>query len=247
MDRAEYLKMDDVEERMWWYRGCHANLLAFYRRQATPAAASLPLLDAGCGTGGFLRKLGAALPGNLLVGLDIEPIAIGLARQKGTASVCVGSIERLPFASNSLAAVFSADVLYHRGVDERQAVAELHRCIAPGGVLVLNLPAYDWLMSAHDRAVHSARRYTRTRLDALLREAGFARITTSYWNTLLFPLMVLRRKLFTTNRTTSDVMIYPAPIEALFRAAMRLETWALARGWRLPFGGSVIAAAVKHG
>jgi hypothetical protein len=102
-------------------------------------------------------------------------------------------------------------------------------------------------MSAHDRAVHTARRYTRARLTGLLREAGFTSIRTSYWNTLLFPLMVLRRKLFTTSRTTSDVMVYPAPIEALFRAVMRLETWALCRGMPLPFGGSVIAAAVKHG
>ena len=146
-----------------------------------------------------------------------------------------------------MAAIFSADVIYHRGVDESRALADLHRCLTPGGVLVLNLPAYDWMMSAHDRAVHTARRYTRSRIEARLREAGFALITTSYWNTLLFPLMVLRRKLFTTNETTSDVMVYPAPIEALFRAVMRIESLALKSGLRLPFGGSVLAVAVKHG
>jgi SAM-dependent methyltransferase len=246
MDRAEYLKMHEVEEQMWWYRGCHANLLTAYRHWAH-VPSTLPVLDAGCGTGGFLARLGRALPGQAIVGLDIEPIAAELACSKSGVAVCVGSIERLPFPDGSLSAIFSADVLYHRAVDECRAIADLHRCLAPGGVLVLNLPAYDWLMSAHDRAVHTARRYTRTRLTRLLREAGFASITTSYWNTLLFPLMVLRRKLFTTSRTTSDVMVYPAPIEALFRTVMRLETWALGIGVPLPFGGSVLAAAVKHG
>jgi len=243
MDRAEYLKMHAVEERMWWYRGCHANLLTAYRRWSKPLP-SLPVLDAGCGTGGFLLKLRGTIPA---YGMDLEPVAAELAGQKSGAAICVGSINDLPFATGSLGAIFSADVLYHRGVDEQRALADLHRCLAPGGVLVLNLPAYDWLKSAHDEAVHTARRYTRSRIRHLLREAGFEQITTSYWNTLLFPLMVLRRKLFTTSTTTSDVMVYPAPIEALFRAVMHLENLALRSGLALPFGGSVLAAAVKHG
>jgi|HubBroStandDraft_1064217.scaffolds.fasta_scaffold00539_5 SAM-dependent methyltransferase len=246
MDRAEYLKMHEVEERMWWYRGCHANLLTAHRNWA-PALPSLPVLDAGCGTGGFLVKLGAALPGVSVLGLDLAPDAAELAAQKSGAAICVGSIDELPFASGSLGAIFSADVLYHRDVDEGRALADLYRCLAPGGVLVLNLPAYDWLRSAHDQAVHTARRYTRARLRQRLRDAGFQRIRTSYWNMLLFPVMVLRRKLFTTSASTSDVMIYPAPIEILFRAALGLETLALRSGLSLPFGGSVLAAAVKHG
>jgi SAM-dependent methyltransferase len=245
MDRAEYLKMHAVEEAMWWYRGCHANLLTAFRRWA--AMQGGPVLDAGCGTGGFLRKLVDALPGQTLLGMDIEPVAAELAGAKSGAAICVGSINALPFAANSMAAIFSADVIYHRGVDEARALADLHRCLAPGGVLVLNLPAYNWMTSAHDRAVHTARRYTRSRIEARLRDAGFTRITTSYWNTLLFPLMVLRRKLFTSDETTSDVMVYPAPIEALFRAMMRLENLALRLGLKLPFGGSVLAVAVKHG
>jgi SAM-dependent methyltransferase len=244
MDRAEYLKMHEVEERMWWYQGCHANLLTLYRRWA--AATALPVLDAGCGTGGFLRKLRKAVPNKPLVGMDIEPVATALARQKSGAAICVGSVDDLPFATGSLGAVFSADVLYHRAVDERRALADFYRCLAPGGVLLLNLPAYDWLMSAHDLAVHSARRYTAGRLKAQLSEAGFTGIITTYWNTLPFPLMVLRRKLFTTSTTTSDVMVYPVPIEFLFRAAMRLENWALRCGLSLPFGGSVLAVAVKR-
>ncbi|MEI9986667.1 MAG: class I SAM-dependent methyltransferase [Aliidongia sp.] len=156
-------------------RAATPNLLTAYRLSA-PARPARPVLDAGCGTGGFLRKLADAIPEQALFGMDIEPVAAELAGQKSAATICVGSINDLPFAANSMSAIFSADVLYHRGVDESRALADLHRCLAPGGVLVLNLPAYDWmmsaLMSAHDRAVHTARRYTRTRIQALLREAG---------------------------------------------------------------------------
>ena len=127
------------------------------------------------------------------------------------------------------------------------AIADLHRCLGPGGLLVLNLPAFDWMMSAHDRAVHTARRYTRARIKQLLTEAGFRDIQTTHWNFFLFPLMVLRRKLLSTKATTSDVMAYPAPVEFLFRIIVGLESLLIARGIRLPFGGSVMALAVKHG
>jgi len=239
MDRIEYEKMHAVEERMWWFYGIHANLMTVFARTGR-ARAGLRVLDAGCGTGGFLAKLDR-------IGMDFEPVAAELTMARAAVPVTVASINQLPFAASSLGAIFSADVLCHRSVDQTQALADLHRCLAPGGVLVLNLPAYDWMFSAHDRAVHTARRYTRTRLSALLRQAGFAEIRTSYWNSLLFPLMVLRRKLMKTEGAASDVMPFPAPIEFLFRAAMRLENFLLRCGVVLPFGGSVLAVAIKHG
>jgi len=246
MDRIEYEKMHAVEDRMWWYHGLHANLLTAFARTGR-ARVGLRVLDAGCGTGGFLAKLGRAMPGLERIGMDVEPIAAELTAARASIPVCVASINQLPFAPGSLGAIFSADVLYHRAVDQDRALADLHRCLAPDGVLVLSLPAYDWMFSAHDRAVHTARRYTRTRLERLLRAAGFAEVRTSYWNSLLFPLMVVRRKLMKTSGAASDVMPYPAPIEFLFRAAMRFENFLLRCGIALPFGGSVLAVAIKHG
>ena len=246
MDRIEYEKMHAVEERMWWFHGLHANLMTVFAR-TTRAQERLRVLDAGCGTGGFLAKLGSSLPALDRVGMDFEPVAAELTAARARVPVAVASINQLPFRASSLGAIFSADVLCHRSVDQAQALADLHRCLAPGGVLVLNLPAYDWMFSAHDRAVHTARRYTRTRLTDLLRQAGFAEIRTSYWNSLLFPLMVLRRKLMKTEGAASDVMPFPAPIEFLFRAVMRLENILLRCGVVLPFGGSVLAVAIKHG
>ena len=61
-------------------------------------------------------------------------------------------------------------------------MAQFHRCLWDGGVLVLNLPAYRWMPSRHDAAVHCVRRYTRRRVVRLLQAAGFRLLFASYWN-----------------------------------------------------------------
>jgi SAM-dependent methyltransferase len=240
VQRAEYEKLAAVEDRMWWFAGLHANMLAAFEAAAPPRG---PVLDAGCGTGGLLRRFAAARPGQA-VGLDLDAGACAVARAKSGAPVAAGSVAAMPFADNSLAAIFSADVLCHAGVDERASLAEFRRCLAAGGALILNLPAYAWLLSEHDRAVDNVRRYTAGGILRLLRDAGFAVARAGYWNSLLFPLMVARRKLLRGGG--SDVSLAPAPLERLFSAVMRLESVLIRAGLRLPFGGSVLAVAVKH-
>ena len=244
MERSEYERLESAEERMWWFRATHANLLAALADAAPPPG---PVLDAGCGTGGLLRRLTEAHPGRLVLGLDADSGASRAARRKSGRPVAVGSVNELPFAAGSLAGIISADVLCHRNVDEGAALAAFHRCLAQGGVLVLNLPAYDWLLSGHDRAVHNVRRYTARRAARLLRAAGFRAVRTTYWNSILFPLMVVRRKLLDRLRAGSDVGEFPGPVDRAFRAVTAFETALIRAGLRLPFGGSILAVAVKHG
>ncbi|MGE5537427.1 MAG: class I SAM-dependent methyltransferase [Gemmatimonas sp.] len=242
MEKAEYELMAAVEDRMWWYRGLHA--LAVDRYLAgRPSTPRLPALDAGCGTGGLLTRVAAAAPDALLFGVEYVPAAAATARAKSGRGVAVGTVNALPYRDGAFAAIFSMDVLCHRGVDEDRALAEAHRCLAPGGVLIVNLPAYRWMLSGHDERVHNVRRYTRTEVRAMLTRAGFARVWTSYWNTFLFPLMVLKRKL--ARDEASDVRPFPAPLEWLFRSILFAERALLALGVRFPFGGSIFAVAVK--
>ena len=230
---------------MWWFAALHANLSLLFRRMAASSGAK-PLLDAGCGTGGLLARLATAHPGRMMIGLDADSGACARAAAKSGCPVCAGSVNALPFADAAFGAIVSADVLCHRGVDEAAALAQFHRVLPTGGVLILNLPAYRWMMSRHDRAVHNVRRYTGSGVVRLLDAAGFRVLFLSYWNMLLFPLMVLTRKLLPGGTAGSDVQLYPAPIEALCRAATGLETVLLRCGVRLPCGGSVIAVAAKR-
>jgi len=60
MEAREYEKMAEVEDRMWWYKALHRNLLGLIERFLDAPAARL--LDAGCGTGGLLRVLDTPTP-----------------------------------------------------------------------------------------------------------------------------------------------------------------------------------------
>jgi ubiquinone/menaquinone biosynthesis C-methylase UbiE len=238
----EYEKLAQVEHQMWWFCGLHENLVsAFHQRH--PKRRHGFILDAGCGTGGFLHRVARDLPEYTLLGLDVDKTACEIAAKSGQ-MVCLGSANFLPFSDACLAAIFSADMLNHDGVNQRQSLQNFYRCLQPEGILVLNLPAYPWLRSSHDRAVHNVRRYNCQDVRELLMVAGFVDVKTTHWNTVLFPLMIMHRLLFSKS-DDSDVRLYARPIATIFRTIMRFETFILSRGLQFPFGGSIIATAIK--
>lgn len=226
---------------MWWYRALHARVLdALARRPGPPGA----LLDAGCGTGGLLRQMAAL--GRPLVGLDFNPAAAARAAAKSGATAAAGDANRLPFADGAFAAVTSCDVLCHRAVDPPATLAEFRRVLAPGGTLVINLPAYQWLHSAHDVRVHNLRRFTAGGARVLLAAAGFGRIEARYWNALLLPLMVLQRKVLRSDaEARSDVAPFPPWLDAMLHAVTAAERGLARLGLRYPAGGSILLVATR--
>jgi ubiquinone/menaquinone biosynthesis C-methylase UbiE len=234
MEPAEYERMDAAENRMWWYRALHARVCDAL------AGVGGRVLDAGCGTGGLLTAL-ADRSGLDLIGLEASAFAAQRTRGKSGALVVRGTINALPFAAASFDAAVTADVLCHAAVEPAAALAELRRVLRPGGRLVVNMPAYGWLFSAHDRRVHNVRRQNRAQVRAMLAAAGFVRINARYWNGMLLPLMVAQRKLLARgDAAASDVALFPPWLDAMFYAITDIER-------RLPFalpaGGSVLATA----
>ena len=244
MEPAEYSLMDAVEDAMWWYRALHARVLDALADEPWPR--TLPLLDAGCGTGGFLARLRAAAPAVVAEGLEYHPPAAARARAKAAARVTVGSVNAMPFRDGAFGAVVSLDVLCHAAVEPGRAMAELARVLAPGGLLVLNLPAYAWLHSTHDERVHNARRFTAGGARALLAGAGLLQVRTRYWNTLLLPLMVAQRKLLSRSapESRSDVAPFSPWADRTLHAVTALERrLAMVFGGGFPAGGSLLATA----
>ena len=236
MEAAEYVLMDAAEDQMWWYRALHRRLVGAL------VGVHGNVLDVGCGTGGLLARLRTARPDLGLTGIEWADAASRRAASKSAAPIVCGSANMLPFADASFAAVIAADLLCHRAVDPDRALAELRRVLHPGGRLVVNMPAYAWLLSAHDRQVHNVRRQTARQLVAMLREAGFRSVQARYWNSLLLPLMVVQRKLLARGSAASDVAPFPPWLNASLHAMTEIER-------RLPFalpaGGSVLATAER--
>lgn len=243
MELHEYEKMAAVEETMWWYRALHEWLAA--RIAESGSGGDARLLDAGCGTGGFLHYISMSGLEVQATGLDLEPAALNVARGKSRADFVCGSVGAIPLGDSAFDIIISADVLYHRAVDESAAIAEMSRCLRRGGKLLLNLPAYEWMRSGHDVRIQTVRRYTARQLRRLLRKHGFESFEVGYRTSLVFPVMALWRLTLGRFSKVSDAEEFPAWQEKLFGLLMRLENRIAAAGVRFPFGGSVYAIAVK--
>jgi SAM-dependent methyltransferase len=242
MNRDEYAIMRRVEDGHWWYKGLRGMLRRAWTRFAP--AGPVTLLDIGCGTGAnlqFFRNEAACY------GIDFETEAVRFCRQRGDLRTAAASATDLPFAAASFDVVVSCDVLCHRSIaDKRQPLREMWRVLKPGGVAILNLPAYQWLHSSHDVHVQQDRRFTKRETRALLREAGFECAYDTYWNSLLFPFIVptrLWRKLRPLAASDLDAASGEG-LSPLFGAVLAVER-AILRATAIPFGLSLLCVARK--
>lgn len=244
----EYRKLAEVEDSLWHFASLHEHIRRALASHLPASAGAAPrILDAGCGTGGLLRRLAVWWPGACLTGLDFAAAAVAFARERAPAATIVeGSIVQLPFPDAAFDAIVSADVVCQVAQPE-QAWAEFARCLRPGGVAVVNVPAYRWLWSYHDDTCQTRHRFTRPQLVAAARSAGLRPVDATYWNALALPAIVLRRKVFARRGATSDVRSYPGWVAVPMRVAMAIEHAWRRLGGRWAWGCSVLAAAVKPG
>ena len=173
------------------------------------------------------------------VGMEQHPDLIAAARSAGL-DVRAGSLPGdLVVPEGWADLVLMLDVLEHLDDDER-ALETAWKALRPGGVILITVPAFAWLWSAHDVALGHRRRYVAGSLQARVMEAGFRVEHQSYFNTLLFPAVVLARCWKRLRGDTSHDLRRPrALVNRLLAAAFGLERHVVPR-WRLPFGVSIL-------
>lgn len=238
---AEYERMYRLEDSLWWYRGLHARVLAAARR-CLDGVSDGRILDAGCGTGAMAARLSQL---GKVTALDVSPVAVSFAARRSLTRLAQGSVTRLPVRDEAFDLVLSLDVLCHGAVEDvDQAMGEMARVLRPGGHMILNLPAYPFLCSAHDRGVFNTRRFTFRQARDIIRRPGLEPRELRFWNSLLFPAAALQRLLRRHGEATSDLVAPPSWVNALLDRTLAAEA-ALTRGAALPFGLSIFAVGRK--
>jgi SAM-dependent methyltransferase len=239
--QEEYGRMYALEGTHWWYAGMRAISAAVMMPAVSELPASRRILDAGCGTGQNVDHLS---PLGRCLGVDLSEEALQFCTRRGV-TVVRGNLLKLPIAPATFDLVTSFDVLYHRWItDDRAALRELVRVTKPGGLVFVRVPALKMLWGAHDEAVFSRHRYTRGELRQLFADCGLDVLRATYCNSLLFPVLALRRALDRlSGREGSDVESLAPPIEHSFRTLLALEAFFLrtVRFLSFPVGGSVVA------
>ena len=237
----EYETMFRVEETHWWYRALHRLIFQILESEF-PEWPDRKILDVGCGTGAVLQRLGNPAKN---VGIDLAPEAISFCRQRGLNNVRQGDIHALPFVDASFDAVICSSVLYHQWVTDLDgAVCEMRRVLRPGGLMLINVPAFRFLHSAHDEAVMTARRFRKPEIRRLLLNQNFTIRRLTYWTTLLFPLAVAART-FAGSKMGRDFEKNQTSLpQRAFAQVMKLELLLL-REISFPFGVALLAVARK--
>lgn len=250
MQPHEYQTLYEFETVYWWYRGIHGMLLDTLRSlHISPEAR---LLDAGCGTGQNLVNVKECVTADVY-GFDFSTHAAAFWSKRGLDSVCVASINEIPFPAETFDVVTSVDVFECEAVDEEAAYAQLWNVLKPGGFLILVVPAYDWLLNPeHHDAVGAVRRYSRPKLGALLRKRPVQVIRVTHLFASVFPAVAGYRVLdrWLPRRSDgppqSDLKPLHPTVNRLLRGVVNAERKML-RHWDMPFGSSIMAVARKEG
>jgi SAM-dependent methyltransferase len=237
-------EMFELETRHWWYQGRRRIVLTMLERELGAPTATSPrrVCDLGCGCGMILHDL--AQRGYQVTGLDASAQGVSYCAARGLTviqGVLPDDAAKLP---GPFDIVMIRDVLEHIP-DDRATLAAAAALVAPGGVLLLTVPAFQWLWSHHDDRFSHLRRYNSATLHRLVADLPGVKLEfMSYMNAALFPAACVSRlamRLLHYRGKSVELKVPPAPLNGILEATFAAERHWLGRGLRFPFGLSLIA------
>ena len=139
-NKEEYLKMDEVESKHWWYVSLHCLTLKTIQNKFNFLDVSI--LDAGCGTGGLLSFL-KRKKYHVLQGFDVSNEAVNIAKSKEI-NVKAGDLKQYKFNGIFYDVIVSNDTMYFFNLKEQKSIlSEFHKSLNVNGVVILNLPSFN--------------------------------------------------------------------------------------------------------
>ena len=240
------------EDKHWWFAGRTWSLLNMLDRVVKPDG-SKRVLDIGSGAGNMFHHIARYGPA---VGIDNNPKPLVIARERGY-DIREGLAEDLPLEDGSFDLVFLLDTVEHCE-DDDAVLRECYRVCAPGGHLVITVPAFMWLWSHNDVLNAHQRRYTTQELREKLAPLGFQIRRMTYNNFFVFPmaalLILLRREaeqepeLGSPHFDDESYQVEMEPAPPLLNTILSGVTWTesqVLRWLNLPVGTSIICIAQK--
>lgn len=243
----DYLSVAELDH--FWFTARRRLIVALANKYAPHARRFLEL---GCGTGNVISAISASRNWDRILGTEIHPKGLHLARLRLPANVELMQLDarRLPFRESfDLAGAF--DVLEHVAEDE-EVMREIADGLVKGGVFLATVPQHPWLWSISDDIAHHERRYRRGELEKKLERAGFCIDFSTSYTAGLLPIMALSRILSRYTPVTSDSReiarqefeISPLT-NSLLTMIVTAEVAMTERGVRWPAGGSRVVVARK--
>ena len=162
MDPENFAALARVEQQHFWFvtrSRLIGNLVQRYFDDARD------MLEIGCGTGMVLSVLCGMRPWRRLVGSELHPSGMKIARQRlGARAELVQMDARVIPASNAFDVIGAFDVIEHIEDDE-MVLQAMHGALRKRGGIVVAVPQHPALWSAADEMAHHVRRYRRGELE----------------------------------------------------------------------------------
>lgn len=226
MDPLVYQRMASHEDAHWWFvarRKIIARLIQVFAAKNT----ELKILEVGCGTGGnlgLLQQFGA------VTATECDETARAMASRKAGIEIRDGRLPELDdVPEQDFDLVVLLDVLEHVE-DDLGALKGLTSRHGKDGRLLVTVPAHPWLWSGHDVTHHHFRRYTARTLRKVAEDAGYRVEAIGYYNSLLFPMVILVRffkKLL--GRDTADDAMPSQAVNGILQNMFALERHVVGR------------------
>ena len=232
----------NIQKQHWWFVTKKDIILDTIGRHLKLKFSSM-ILDIGCGSGLMLNDLEKIGQTN---GMDMSNEAIQFSKEIFNGPVKQGSLpNQVPYPESAFELITALDVIEH--IDDDVASLEaIKRLLSTSGKAVITVPAYMFLWSEFDEMNEHKRRYTLTELQQKLITAGFHIEKISYFNTLLFPIVYIVRKVnnILGRDGASDVDMPGGIVNHSLKTIFGIEKFLL-RFCRLPFGVSILAVVSK--